>query len=92
MQENSDRVFKWRGSLWPIFVGDHFFCFNPSTVTPGSTTFVHGEEFSGLLAPLMNLPLGFAAKTSSGFEGFNEDLKKQAESSRPWALSTYTRP
>ncbi|KAL1587628.1 hypothetical protein WHR41_03639 [Cladosporium halotolerans] len=79
--ENSERELIWRGSIYPIFCGDHFFRFQPSETNPGSTTFVQGEEFTGLLSFLMR-PLfgwGFGTKTRSGFEKLNRDLRSRVE-------------
>ena len=80
-QENSPHEFKWRGSLLGIFVGDHSFRFEPSKTTPGSTTFVHSEEFHGALVTLLKIfPQG--TKQKDGFDGFNRDLKRRVESQR----------
>lgn len=80
--ENSEQEFRWRGSLWGLFNGDHYFRFEPSKTTPGSTTFTHGEEFSGPLAVLMKLPIkiGDFNEMAPKFEKFNEDLKHRVES------------
>jgi hypothetical protein len=44
---------------------------------PGGTTiFTHGEEFSGVLVPLLS---GLLKKTEESFIQMNEALKKQAE-------------
>jgi len=44
----------------------------------GTTTFVHGENFSGLLVPLFNNML--ETKTRPGFMQMNEELKNRVES------------
>ena len=79
--ENSESSFKWLGSLPYIFSGTHSFLFQPSKETPGHTTFVDNEDFSGLLSFLMLSPL-MGAGTKANFEKFNEDLKKRVESLR----------
>lgn len=79
---NSADEFKWAGKLWNIpglFNGDHYFKFTPSTKTPGGTTFVQGEDFSGILTFLMAEWSSFRASTVKGFEAFNQDLKKRCE-------------
>jgi hypothetical protein len=58
--------------------GDHFFRFEPSTITPGGTTFTHGEEFSGVLAGPFAW-FGMGSKAGPGFAKFNGDLKREAE-------------
>jgi hypothetical protein len=68
-----------------LFSGDHSFHFEPSEITPGGTTFVQNENFSGLIGGIIgeNIignAIGLRAKTKAGFEGFNEDFKKWVES------------
>jgi len=75
-QKNEPTVLIWRGSLPYIFSGDHSFEFQPSSTTPGGTTFINKEVFTGLLSFVMGL---MGDGTSKGFEGFNRDLKARAE-------------
>ena len=72
-----EREFRWRGTLWwsAIFSGEHYFCLKPTEA--GSTTFVHGEYFSGLLEPLFRKKLH--TETKAGFEAMNEALKERVE-------------
>jgi len=77
-QENSERQFMWRGTVPLLFYGDHFFRFEASKTTPGGTTFSHGEEFGGILAAPFGW-FGMGSKTGTGFEEFNQDLKREAE-------------
>jgi hypothetical protein len=77
-QENTPSQFKWRGSIPLLLNGDHFFRFEPSTITPGGTTFTHGEEFSGLMAGPFSW-FGMGSKAGPGFAKFNGDLKREAE-------------
>lgn len=77
-QENNEREFRWVGSLPYIFTGAHYFIFDPSETTPGSTTFKQGENFTGAASILMNFSMG--KNTGVNFEKFNEDLKKRVES------------
>jgi hypothetical protein len=61
-----------------VLVGKHFFEFLPSKVTPGHTTFINREDFSGLLTAI-----NFSDKTKKagpGFDVMNRDLKKRVES------------
>jgi len=59
-----------------MFAGEHYFLLEP--VNPGSTRLVHGERFSGLMAPLIMRGQMLAA-TKQGFAAMNEALKKRAE-------------
>lgn len=80
---NSADEFKWVGKLWNmpgLFTGHHYFKFMPSVKTAGATTFVQGEDFSGILSFLMAEESRFRSSTKKGFEGFNQDLKKRCES------------
>lgn len=77
-KENTPTLFSWRGSIPLLFHGDHFFHFQPSENTAGGTTFVHGEEFSGLLSGVFAW-FGKGEETVRGFERFNRDLKAEAE-------------
>ncbi|EPS35502.1 hypothetical protein H072_11072 [Dactylellina haptotyla CBS 200.50] len=85
--ENSPKCFSWMGNgLLGTFNGEHRFRFEPSTTTPGGTTFIHEEIFTGALSLLMGENLaaraaGLKKTTKEGFEGFNVDLKKWCESS-----------
>ncbi|CAI6340086.1 unnamed protein product [Periconia digitata] len=83
--ENTPNVFRWIGNgLMGTFNGAHAFRFHPSSTTPGATTLVHEEEFTGALTWMVGegvvaKSLGMREKTRKGFEGFNEDLKKWCE-------------
>jgi hypothetical protein len=82
IQENPAREFRWLGRLWGIpglFTGEHTFRFENSKTTPGGTTMVQSEKFSGVLSFLVADGTGFAKTTREGFEGFNADLKKWVE-------------
>jgi hypothetical protein len=62
------------------------FSFVESEITPGSTTFVHEEQFSGILAGVMEegtlgKVVGLREKMKRGVEGFNRDLKAWIEGS-----------
>jgi hypothetical protein len=67
-----------------MFNGEHAFRFMASAVTPGGTTLVHEERFTGAMTWCIGEGavaglLGVREKTRLGFEGFNEDLKKVCE-------------
>lgn len=80
MQENTPSRLKWRGSLPGIFTGDHVFEFQPSKTTPGSTTFVQYEDFTGLLSFTMKAEKKSGAQNLEGFNAVNRDLKAKVES------------
>jgi len=63
-----------------LFTGEHQFRFEPSKKTPGGTTFVQAERFSGILLFLIADGTKFSKTTKAGFEGFNADLKARCES------------
>jgi hypothetical protein len=48
-----DRELRWLGTVasrW-IFAGEHYFLLNPTS--DGEISFIQGERFSGILAPLI---------------------------------------
>ncbi|MGQ3012166.1 MAG: SRPBCC family protein [Flavobacteriales bacterium] len=71
------REFRWKGKLLftGLFDGEHYFILeeNPD----GSTTFIHGEKFSGILLPLLAKSLD--GDTKNGFEAMNQALKTRCE-------------
>ncbi|KAG2498653.1 hypothetical protein HYH03_003399 [Edaphochlamys debaryana] len=70
----------WRGRLLGtdlLFVGEHFFRLEAQG--PKKTVLHHGEDFRGLLVPLVG---GMLKNTEKGFLAFNEGLKKAAEEGR----------
>lgn len=78
---DAPKEFRWRGSL-PIpflFTGEHKFVLEQ--VSPTITKLYHGEEFQGLLVPLLG---GILKKTEQGFISMNEALKKRAEETTSW--------
>ena len=84
LKENSPEVFTWRGGATGVFVGQHSFRFEPSKITPGGTTFVQEENFSGVLTfPMGKNPvaklIGLRKKTKAGWDAFNVDFKKWVE-------------
>lgn len=80
---NKPSEFRWFGSaLFGAFAGEHAFQFFESNTTPGGTTFVHKEDFRGILTFLVweSLPLG--KSTKANFETFNKEIRARAESLR----------
>lgn len=69
--------FRWLGHLlFPgIFDGEHYFELLENV--DGSTTFIHGERFEGILVGMMAKKLDTDIKL--GFEAMNKALKKQVE-------------
>jgi hypothetical protein len=67
---------RWIGKLGPggLFDGEHSFILtsNPD----GSTRLTHSERFTGILVTLFK---GATAKSQSGFEAFNEALRRRVE-------------
>ena len=72
-----NRSFSWLGHfiLPGIFDGLHQFELNANE--DGSTTFYHGEEFSGWLVPVFKGKM--LHNTRLGFEAMNQALKEKAE-------------
>ena len=78
-KENTASKLMWRGSLPFVFTGDHAFEFQPSKVTPGSTTLLQYEDFSGLLSFMMRPASKMGTDNLNSFGAFNDDIKKEAE-------------
>lgn len=69
--------FSWRGRVLNndfLFVGEHYFEVKP--LGAKQTQLLHGEDFKGLLVPLLG---GLLRDTEKGFHAFNEGLKRAAE-------------
>ena len=69
--------FSWLGSLlmYGLFDGHHIFEIQENE--NGTSKFIHKEEFSGILVPLIWKLLN--TKTREGFELMNQAIKEQAE-------------
>jgi len=74
---SAETEFRWTGALLAsrIFAGDHYFKLQP--LGPNRVNVVHGEIFSGALAPLMYRLLG--NHNRSGFVAMNQALKASVE-------------
>lgn len=72
-----NKAFEWLGSLPVpgIFNGQHYF--KIEALSANQVKFVHGEEFSGLLAGIIMKQIG--EQTRLGFIGMNKALKERAE-------------
>ncbi len=75
LKYEKNKEFRWIGKLLfkGIFDGEHYFKIVGNS--NGTTTFIHGEKFSGLLVSLFSKTLD---KTKSGFELMNESLKRES--------------
>jgi len=71
-----EKEFRWKGKILipGIFDGEHYFLISKNG--NGSTRFVQGEKFNGLLVGLLSSTL---KKTRQGFEQMNEALKRECE-------------
>ena len=70
------KEFRWEGKflIKGLFDGEHYFILNDNN--DGTTKFIQGENFSGLL---INFFEHLLEKTKNGFVLMNEALKKQCE-------------
>ncbi len=78
VKADTNKVFGWKGKLGVsgIFDGQHEFVLE--TNGPGKVRFIHREEFTGFLVPLI-WPM-LEKNTRRGFEEMNSALKNLAES------------
>lgn len=69
--------FRWLGKLWfkGLFDGEHYFILEKQE--DGTTKFIHGENFSGILVAVFKSKL--LNDTKAGFETMNQELKKRVE-------------
>jgi hypothetical protein len=69
--------FRWLGNLFidGIFDGEHYFQLMENV--DGTTTFIHGERFKGIMVGMMAKKLDTDIK--KGFKAMNKALKKQVE-------------
>ncbi|KAF2113269.1 hypothetical protein BDV96DRAFT_601448 [Lophiotrema nucula] len=77
--KNDADGFSWMGFGYYIFNGEHQFSWTKSEKTPGGTTLVQKEDFSGLLSFLVAPGWSQGKKTAANFSAFNEAVKKEAE-------------
>lgn len=74
---DKNKEFRWLGHLFfaGLFDGEHSFELQDNQ--NGTTTFIHSEQFTGILVPLFNKMLDTQTKT--GFEEMNLALKIRSE-------------
>ncbi len=72
------RELRWKGRLLMpgLFDGEHHF--RIAAAPGGKVLFTHGEDFTGLLVPLV-MQGRMRAATEAGFVAMNEALKRRAE-------------
>jgi hypothetical protein len=79
IRSEEGKEFRWYGKLWGIdfiFSGEHYFLMEP---TPdGTTRFVQGEKFRGMMVPLLWRRM-LGRDTRKGFFLYNDALKKRVE-------------
>jgi hypothetical protein len=72
-----EKEFRWLGHLWlkGLFDGEHFFRLEANR--DGTTTFIHGENFNGILVRFLKGMLD--GQTKKGFEAMNKAIKERCE-------------
>ena len=71
---HEERELRWSGGPSGLVTGSHYFILRP-TDDGKRTHFRHGEDFSGILAPLVWTFL--KAQLGPSYSGFNEELKQR---------------
>ncbi len=76
---DKNKEFRWLGKLFVkgLFDGEHYFELIGNQ--DGTTTFVHGEKFKGILVAMMGSILN---NTEKGFKIMNQALKKEVENTK----------
>ncbi len=76
LKVEQNKEFRWKGKFLVkgVFDGEHYFILKENG--DNQIRFIHGENFSGILIPLMGTVL---RNTKLGFEMMNQALKKQCE-------------
>ena len=77
LQFETNKEFRWKGKLFVkgLFDGEHYFILEEQA--DGSTVFIQGEIFSGILIPLLKKKL--KGETKDYFVAMNDALKLLAE-------------
>lgn len=75
---DKNKELRWKGKFLfkGLFDGEHYFIIEP--LKNGSSLFLHGEHFNGLLVGMLSKTL---SETEQHFKLMNEALKKQCEES-----------
>lgn len=76
--KKNEELFSWKGKLWVKGIFDGHHQFELRAIDDYSCIFIHREEFSGILVPLLKKKLN--ADTRLGFEVMNIALKNRVES------------
>ncbi|QKF59332.1 SRPBCC domain-containing protein [Aliarcobacter lanthieri] len=76
LKYEENKELRWLGKIFlsGIFDGEHYFLIKDNN--DGTTTFIQGEKFSGILIPFFGKTI---LNTKKGFEAMNEELKKRVE-------------
>ena len=76
LENKTQQEFRWLGKLWGgfFFNGEHFFLLQ--NMGNGTTRFIHGEKFTGILVGMLG---GMLKNTKNGFEEMNKALKDRCE-------------
>jgi hypothetical protein len=76
LKYEKNRELRWIGKLFfkGLFDGEHYFVLSDNK--DGTTTFLQGETFNGVLVPVFKSALN---NTKTGFNLMNEALKFEAE-------------
>src|SRR5262245_6098670 len=87
-----ERHLRWIGPISKakgmLFTGEHYFVIQE--LTANRVRFVHGEEFSGLVVPVIRRPLLRAL--TPAYEAYNVALKRRAESADARLSAAAPRP
>ncbi|KAI0559052.1 Polyketide cyclase/dehydrase [Gracilaria domingensis] len=77
LKNEPNKEFRWVGKfiMHLIFRGEHYFVIEPEA--EGGCTFIHGENFSGVLASIILGTMG--DDLPKAFEAFNTALKEKVE-------------
>tara|TARA_R110002003_G_scaffold805_2_gene21469 strand:+ start:1641 stop:2123 length:483 start_codon:yes stop_codon:yes gene_type:complete len=82
VKSNTSTELSWHGSaMGGAFSGKHYFQFFESHVTPGGTTFVHGEDYDGWMTWMFGKGIFGIGRRGvvRMFDSFSKDVKMRAE-------------
>jgi len=80
LRNDKEKEFRWLGHLFVkgLFDGEHYF--QLEDMGSNQTRFVHGENFSGLMAGVLMKMIG--ENTKKGFHAMNVTLKERIENNK----------